>query len=110
MIVGAIPAPIGVRVSGTVLAASTLELDANALTNFSMLRYFLAAKAGTTAKSMDISVVNQDGVLSDSIFGRVGTPLSLQVALIVLGSDAVLRITNPNAFNVDVEAIRLIVA
>jgi len=101
--------PIGRRLSGTIPATSSLDLDATALTDFTFLRYFLSAKnaAGSLVKGMDMSLINKSGVLSDSVFGRNGS-LPLAVNAVVSGSDAVLRITNSNAFSVNVEAIRLI--
>jgi len=104
------PSPIGLRLKGVVPALSSLDLDTLENSNFRALRYFLTGwDANNKTKSMDILANNDDNVLNDTIFGRVGADLSFEVEIFKPGANTILKITNPNAFSITVEAIRFII-
>ena len=93
------------RFKKTVPSLTALDIDTIPTAEFKGLRYHLTAFGGTKSKQMDITVLNEDGTLTDTVFGRVGS-VPMSVAAVISGSNTVLWVTNPNGFSIDVDLVR----
>ncbi len=99
---------VGEKIRKTVPASSKETIDTVALSKFRGLRYFVTGWNGSKTKVMDMVVRNIGGTsVEDSVFGRLGD-LPLSIDANVSGSDILLEVTNPNAFDIDVEVLKFL--
>lgn len=99
--------PVGRRIRKTVPASSSLTIDTVVTAKFRKIRYDLTAwQTGGKSKGMNLDVLNDDGEIFNTVYGRIGISLSMSIGASLSGSDTILVVTNPNAFDIEVEALR----
>ena len=96
---------LGTKVKKTIPALSSLDVDTVDLSLFKRLLYHASFSGDNQVKGMDLNVINTSGQVYDSIFARIGD-LPLQLTVLKTGSDAIVSVTNPNAFDIELDAIR----
>lgn len=96
---------LGLRIKKTVPATSTLTVDTIKTAKYKNLRYHIVVHAAGFTKSFDMSVINDGSSVKDSVFGRVGQ-LPASINALLSGTDTILEVTNPNAFDFEIELIR----
>ena len=98
---------IAERIVKSILAGATVNIDSNVQGTFVAVRYFISMIGGTKAKSFDLSLVDDNSQIKDTIFGKVGR-MAISVNTELVGSDIILSIKNNEAFTIDVEAFKFI--
>ena len=99
------------RIKNTVSPGDTVAVDILNLSVFNHLEYIINIKnsAGNLVKSLKLSVKKDDSSLEDSVFVRLGQGIDVQVTTAINGSDYELRITNNEAFILDVNMARALI-
>lgn len=92
----------------TVGAGLTVVVDTTLLSSFSRLDYILNFKDNpvTVTKSLKLAVQNNAGSLKDSVSERLGGPISLSVDVTDDAVDAMIEITNNEAFDIEVTFLK----
>jgi hypothetical protein len=103
-------ADIWTRVAGSVSSSGTSAVDTVSKSIFRTLDYNVTIKDTTSnkVKTLKMTVVQDDSGLKDYVSGIAGSPLNVSIDAIDTGSDVDLSFTNNEAFDVDVDAVRLI--
>lgn len=95
------------RVNVTVAPAATETLDTVPVAKFKGLRYFVSGsnKTNDLTKVLDLTVRKDNADTEDVVFGKLG-PMPLQISTSQVGGAIIVEITNPNAYEIAVEALR----
>jgi hypothetical protein len=99
---------IATRLKEKVNPVSTKTIDINNQGEFIGIRYFLTANGNGRAKGMDISVLDDNGNLNDSVFSILGGGISISINIFRIGSDIKLEVTNNETFDVDIEVLKFL--
>ena len=94
----------------SVPASTTYIADSLALSSFNSLEYIINYKHSVTSKekSLKMTVVKDDTVLNDSVYAKVGAPLSVGINAVINGSDLELKVTNSETSIIEMSVARLI--
>lgn len=92
----------------TIAGSTSIVVDAEPMASFQSGDYYFRIKRVSDGKvrSFHLTVNNDNGVIQDSLYGRVGGALSVGVDTDVNGSDYELTIVNNNVGNLEVSYIK----
>jgi len=96
------------RIKDTVDDMATKDVDSIPVADIKGNFYLITIFTATQSKSLIMSIARDTSGIKDSVFSKVGSPLPAEVNAVESGGNVLLRITNPNAFSINVEVIRFI--
>lgn len=93
----------------TITPGSTVIVDTFTMLSFKQVEYIVNFKDTTSSKekSLKLSVIKDDGSLKDTVYARMGSAISLDVNTNINGANYELKVTNNEAFSVDMYFARL---
>jgi hypothetical protein len=97
-------------IAGTIPATSSLDLTTIALSSLCSVRFTICVFNSVEDKwcSFEMLAGRQSGSdVEDTVYAKVGDPLDFAVQFLVVGSDAILRITNNESFSLTVDGVRI---
>jgi hypothetical protein len=97
------------RTEHVVSTAQTLDIDTNLFSEFYGTKYYIQAfnEANNLYKSLELIATRQGSEVSDSVFGKIGDTIDLEINFNLSGSIAVLTVTNNESFPVSVVLTKL---
>lgn len=95
------------KISATIPAGQTADIDTNACDSFTVADYFVAAKSASNFKTFHMNVLNTNADPLDSIFARLGN-LGLEVSSIKVATDILLRVRNTGTTSIQVEVTKFL--
>jgi hypothetical protein len=92
----------------TVGAGLTVVIDTTLLSTFSRLDYIINMKDNptTVTKSLKLTVQNNAGSLKDSVSERLGGPINAAVNVTDDAVDAMIEVTNNEAYDIEVTFLK----
>jgi len=102
------PLPAWRRVYGVVAAGGEADFDILPFDDVAGIEYQLTILNATENKylGMKVHANREDSEISYNVSDKIGDPLSKTVQVLKVGSDAVLRVSNGEAFPLTVSGIR----
>lgn len=96
-------------VNSQVVGGNTTDVDGLPLATFRAVKYIINIfnDAESASKTMELLINNENGSLSDSIFGKIGSIIDVEVDVVVSGSDMRIRVTNNETYNLGVTIARV---
>jgi hypothetical protein len=94
---------------GIIPPSGSLDVDFILLSSFISTKYIVECSNEDEAvfSCWEMTACRESATVTDSIYNKIGNPMNLTVEFLIVGSDAVLRIGNNEAYPVSVRALRL---
>jgi hypothetical protein len=99
------------NISGTVATTATEDIDTIVLSGLCSVKYLICVFNSSEDKycSFELHGTRKSGSsVEDTLYAKIGDPLDFTVEFVVVGSDAVLRITNNETFTITVDGVKII--
>lgn len=97
------------RIAKTISGGQTENVDSTSQGSFKGLRYFMTACGNNRSRAMDVSVIDDNSSIGETVFAKTGGGISLNVSAKLVGSDIVLEVKNNEAFSIEVEVLKFFV-
>jgi len=99
-----------IKIKDPISASASSTFDTIPLTDFVHAEYLINYRSQTTdeAKSFKFSVLNDNSVLKDSVYVKMGTNIRVDVSADVNAGNFELNFTNNEIFDVDISVARLV--
>ena len=99
-----------IKVSSSVAASTTVDVDSVPLADFQMIQYIVTAFNTTSGvrKMFQMSVTKKTSSLNTVVYGKIGESIAMGVNLNISGPDAKVEVVNSELFTLQLRLARII--